>query len=78
MESLHSLDRSPYRCPLARESRKARRAIRCLLFGKRRDVYRILFEVDETKRVVWILHIRHSARRDLNSKDIVNVLSPAR
>jgi len=72
MDALHSLDRLPHRCPLAREARKARREIRCLLFGKRRNVYRILFEVDAAQRAVWILHIRHGARRDVKAKDIGN------
>jgi mRNA-degrading endonuclease RelE of RelBE toxin-antitoxin system len=76
IESLHSLDRSPYRCPLAREARKAKREIRCLLFGKRRDVYRILYEVDEAKRAVWVLHIRHGARRDLKARDLASPPDP--
>jgi hypothetical protein len=42
-----------------------KRDIRCLLFGKRRRVYRILYEVDEKRKMVWILHIRHGARQDL-------------
>jgi len=50
MDCLYALDRLPYRCPLAREAKKIRRQIRCLLFGKRRNVYRILYEVDEAKR----------------------------
>lgn len=67
---LYSLDRSPYQCPIARETRKARREIRCLLFGKRRNTYRILYEVDEIRGTVWVLHIRHGARRDLMALDL--------
>jgi hypothetical protein len=70
MDSLRSLDKLPHRCPLAREARKAKREIRCLLFGKRRNVYRILFEVEDAKRAVWILPIRHAARRDLKARDL--------
>ena len=72
MASLYSLDRFPNRCPLAREARKAERQIRCLLFGKRRNVYRILCEVDEAKPTVWVLHIRHGARRDMKAREIAN------
>lgn len=61
MQSLHSLRKLPLRCPLAKEVEQAQRAIRCLHFGKRRHVYRILYEVDETSRTVWVLHIRHGA-----------------
>ena len=70
MDSLYTLENLPYRCPLAREAKKARREIRCLLFGKGRDIYRILCEVDEATRAVWILHIRHGARRDVKDREI--------
>ena len=70
MDCLHALDRLPYRCPLAREAKKAKREIRCLLFGRRRNLYRILYEVDEANRAVWILHIRHGARRDMKAGEI--------
>ena len=70
LESLASLRRHPYRCPRAREARKARREIRCLLFGKRSDVYRILFEVDQAARTVWTLHIRLGAKKDMNAREI--------
>ena len=65
VDCLHSLADLPYRCPLAREAAEARREIRCLLFGKRKHAYRILYEVDESRRTVWILHNRHGALRDL-------------
>lgn len=59
-----------YRCPLAREAKEARREIRCLLFGKRRHAYRILYEVDELRESVWILHIRPGALRDLGPEEL--------
>jgi plasmid stabilization system protein ParE len=70
LESLYLLEKLPYRCPLAREAHQARREIRCLLFGKRRNVYRILYEVDDSMETVWILHIRHGAMRDLKASEI--------
>jgi plasmid stabilization system protein ParE len=70
IEALRSLDLHPSRCPLAREARESKRDIRCLLFGKRRGVYRILYEVDEKRKIVWILHIRHSALRDLEPNEL--------
>lgn len=65
MEHLNSLEKLPYRCPLAREAAEAKREIRCLLFGRRKHIYRILFEVAELQQTVWILHIRHGARQDV-------------
>ena len=73
IDSLYSLEELPYRCPLAREAKEARREIRCLLLGKRRDVYRILYEVDEVRKTVWILHIRHGARQDLPSESLAGM-----
>ena len=68
--SLATLGRFPLRCPLAREAAKARREIRCLLFGRKRNVYRILYEVDEVRLQVHVLHIRHGSRLDLDPDDI--------
>jgi plasmid stabilization system protein ParE len=65
VDCLYSLEQLPYRCPLAREAAEARREIRCLLFGNRKHAYRILYEVDEARQTVWILHIRHGALRHL-------------
>ena len=69
IDHLFSLERFPNRCPLAREAKRSRRSIRCLSFGKPRSVYRILFEVDEARKTVWILHIRHCALSDLRPED---------
>lgn len=65
LDCLYSLEQLPYRCLLAREAAEARREIRCLLFGNRKYAYRILYEIDEVRQTVWILHIRHGALCDL-------------
>ena len=62
---LYSLENQPLRCPLAREAAALQRPIRCLLFGKKHGRYRILYEVDESRRTVWILHIRHGSLPEL-------------
>ena len=66
MDCLYSLEELPARCPLAREAAAAKREILCLHFGKRPHVYRILYEIEESRQTVWILHIRHGALRDLD------------
>jgi plasmid stabilization system protein ParE len=70
IEHLHSLENLPHRCPVAREAKEAGREIRCLLFGRRKGAYRILYAVDEAARLVRILHIRHGARRDLTADEL--------
>ena len=61
--AIYSLERLPKRGAVVQENKKLRQ----LFFGKKPGVYRIIYEVNERKLVVNILHIRHGAR---------NVLSP--
>ena len=56
-----SLDEHPERSPATPENP----ALRNLLFGKKPNVYRVIFSIDARARVVWVLHIRHGARRPL-------------
>lgn len=57
IERVKSLAEFPERCALAPESRTFGRDIRHLLFGN----YRIIFTV--RSGAVYILHVRHAARR---------------
>ena len=66
IDKLYSLESQPLRCPLAREASALNRPIRCLLFGKKHGIYRILYEVDESSRTVWVLHIRHGSLPELS------------
>lgn len=59
-QKIDSLSTLPERCGLADEEGLAARGIRQLLYGKRRNVYRILFTVIED--VVRVLSVWHSAR----------------
>jgi|HubBroStandDraft_5_1064220.scaffolds.fasta_scaffold09532_5 toxin ParE1/3/4 len=59
----------PNRCPLAPEGKKLKRRLRHLLYGTKPHVYRVLYEVDEPNKTVWVLHIRHGARRPLRASD---------
>ena len=63
IDALLTLEDFPGRCPLAPESRKSPEPIRQLLYGDKRNAYRILFCIrGETVRV---LHIRHAAQDQL-------------
>ena len=61
LEAVNSLETMPERCHLAPESMTWKREIRELLHGKRRGVYRILFEIRGD--TVYVLRVRHGARR---------------
>ncbi|MCC6587473.1 MAG: type II toxin-antitoxin system RelE/ParE family toxin [Bryobacterales bacterium] len=52
----------PERCVVEPALCSPTRTVRKLLFGRKRHVYRIYFEV--RGRTVHILHIRHGARHD--------------
>lgn len=64
MEAVRSLKSNPELCGLAPESEWYPGEIRQLLHGKRRGVYRILFEV--RGNIVYILRVRHSAQELLD------------
>jgi plasmid stabilization system protein ParE len=60
LEAVRSLENHPERCGLAPESEWFPGEIRQLLHGKRRGVYRILFEV--RGNTVYVLRVRHSSQ----------------
>ena len=69
-EVVSALGRYPYRCPAAPESRKMKRKLWHLLYGKKPHVYRVIYEIDEQQQTVWVLTIRHAARRKAKASDL--------
>jgi toxin ParE1/3/4 len=69
-EAVYALASFPNRCPVAPEARKTKRKLRHLLYGKKPHVYRVIYEVDERRHTVSVLHIRHGARRKIKSSDL--------
>lgn len=67
LQEIQSLSQMPKRCPLARENEYFSQEIRQLLYGKGRNLYRILFTILEDQEVatVRILHIRHGTQQTL-------------
>ena len=61
VDRLKSLDRNPERCPIARESKRVFLEVRELHFGRKPNVFRILFTVDGA--AVRILRIVRAQRR---------------
>ncbi|WP_019865860.1 type II toxin-antitoxin system RelE/ParE family toxin [Methylovulum miyakonense] len=59
-DAIQTLETLPLRCPLAPEDNVFEEEIRQLIVGN----YRLLYSVRDPK--VYILHIRHSARRWLS------------
>jgi len=67
-EAIRSLEFSPERCPLAIERRKVALEIRELLFGRRPNVFRIIFHIDGSN--IRVLRIRRGQRRPLTRHQI--------
>jgi toxin ParE1/3/4 len=64
--ALLTLEKSPTRCPKIPEDSH----LRHLLYGKKRNVYRVIFRIDERRQEVDILHIRHGARGRFPTGDL--------
>ena len=69
--SINALASYPNRCPFAPEVWRMSPNLRHLLYGKKRDVYRVIYAVDERRRSVWVLTIRHGAGQKLKRSDLV-------
>jgi toxin ParE1/3/4 len=60
-DAILRLRKYPSRCPLARNCG----TLRHLLYGRKPNVYRVIFRIVKSQKCVEILHIRHGARREL-------------
>jgi mRNA-degrading endonuclease RelE of RelBE toxin-antitoxin system len=69
-QAVLTLATRPQRCPVAPEARTAKRNLRHLLYGKKPHVYRVIYEVREQPQTVWVLTIRHAARRKAQASDL--------
>ena len=65
---IFSLSELPKRCPIAPESRNLDREVRQLLYGRRRQMYRLLYEI--RGETVFVLRLRHAARAYLPPDEI--------
>ena len=68
-QTVYTLDRYPVRCPIAPESKKAKRSLYRLLSGKKPHLYRVIYDVDARQKLVRVLTIRHGARGTMEPED---------
>ncbi len=66
--AIESLARQPQRCGLAAENGKVGIELRQLLFGRRPNVYRVVFTIDDD--MVRVLRIVRAQRRSLSRREI--------
>jgi toxin ParE1/3/4 len=69
-DAILTLERFPKRCPVAPKSRNSTLRLRQLLFGRGTNVYRIIFEIVESTKQVYVLAIRHGARDAAEPEDL--------
>ena len=60
-EAIYSLEQHPNRSPTTPEDK----TLRHLLYGRKPNVYRIIYEVGKRAATVNVLHIRHAARKKM-------------
>lgn len=60
-KAVYSLASLPRRCPIAPESMPSGKQLRHLLYGKKPHIYRAIYRIDERRKTVFILTIRHGA-----------------
>ena len=65
---VENLETNPERYPIADEAADLGLDLRQLLYGRRRQVYRVLFTIDGQK--VNVLRVRHAAQDRLAPEDI--------
>lgn len=68
MNEIATLKEKPQRCALAVEHEIFSEEVRQLLYGKAKNVYRVLFTIRDA--TVYALYVRHSAQAPLTLDDI--------
>ena len=66
-KAVNTLESIPRRCPAAPEGNRTGKRLRNLLYGKKPHVYRVIFEIDEPRKIVQMLTIRHGAREEFTA-----------
>ena len=73
MNAIATLQEQPRRFALAVEHDIFAEEVRQLLYGKSKNIYRVLFTIRDT--TVYILYVRHSAQAPLTVDDLDNLES---
>ncbi len=68
MNTIATLQEKPLRCNLAIEHEIFPEQVRQLLYGKSKNIYRVLFTIRDT--TVYILYVRHSSQAPITIDDL--------
>ena len=61
-KAIDTLEIMPGRCPITPESKKTKQGLRHLLYGS----MRVIYEIDEARKLVSIITVRHGAMDEFN------------
>ena len=67
--AIQSLRAMPDRCPVYRQFSRPTVSVRRFLYGRYPYLYKVYFNVESN--TVWILHIRHGARREPKRRELL-------
>jgi plasmid stabilization system protein ParE len=67
-DAIFSLREMPERRFIVRQFSRSTVAVRQLLYGRYPHVYKVYYTIES--ETVWILHIRHGARRDPKRREL--------
>lgn len=65
-KAIQTLAAFPFLCPVTPEDK----SLRHLIYGKKRNSFRVIYGINVKRREVTILHIRHGARRKFRRSDL--------
>jgi toxin ParE1/3/4 len=65
-KAILSLALQPNRCSVTPENKR----LRHLLYGRKPHVYRVIYRVNDRRKQVDVLHIRHGAKRKFRASDL--------
>jgi plasmid stabilization system protein ParE len=68
MNAIATLQEKPRRCALAVEHEIFPEEVRQLLYGKSKNIYRVLFTIRDT--TIYVLYVRHIAQAPLTINDL--------
>jgi toxin ParE1/3/4 len=63
-DAIFSLERLPRRCPIAPEGKIWGRTLRHLTYGAKPNVHRVIYEINEVRKLIWIRTVRHGAMNE--------------
>lgn len=69
MKSVATLESMPQRCAIIGEAADLDREVRELRFGRRRNVYRVIFEIQGS--IVIVLRLRNASQDQLTHDDLM-------